>query len=91
MASLGLDASGTYFKDKNAEYKMVVGGNGAIRIQPFTRDSTGAGQSDSGIGLVRGPRAMARSLELTSEIVISKYAGSHVIVPPILASRQRCS
>lgn len=75
MASLGLDASGTYFKDKNAEYKMVVGGNGAIRIQPFTRDSTGAGQSDSGIGLVRGPRAMARSLELTSEIVISKYAG----------------
>lgn len=75
IASLGLDASGTYFKDKNAEYKMVVGGNGAIRIQPFTRDSTGAGQSDSGIGLVRGPRAMARSLELTSEIVISKYAG----------------
>ena len=75
MASLGLDASGTYFKDENAEYKMVVGGNGAIRVQPFTRDSTGYGQSDSGIGLVRGPRAMARSLELTSEIVISKYAG----------------
>lgn len=75
IASLGLDVNGTYFKDKDAEYKMVVGGNGAIRIQPFTRDSAQYGNYDSGSGLVRGPRAMARSLELTSEIVISKYAG----------------
>ena len=75
IASLGLDVNGTYFKDKDAEYKMVVGGNGAIRIQPFTRDSAQQGNYDSGSGLVRGPRAMARSLELTSEIVISKYAG----------------
>ncbi len=75
IASLGLDVNGTYFKDENAEYKMVVGGNGAIRVQPFTRDSAQYGNYDSGSGLVRGPRAMARSLELTSEIVISKYAG----------------
>ncbi len=75
IASLGLDVNGTYFKDKEAEYKMVVGGNGAIRIQPLTRDSAQYGNYDSGSGLVRGPRAMARSLELTSDIVISKYAG----------------
>lgn len=75
IASLGLDVNGTYFKDKDAEYKMVVGGNGAIRVQPFTRDSAQYGNYDSGSGLVRGPRAMARSLELTSDIVISKYAG----------------
>lgn len=75
IASLGLDVNGTYFKDKDAEYKMVVGGNGAIRVQPFTRDSAQYGNYDSGSGLVRGPRVMARSLELTSDIVISKYAG----------------
>ena len=75
IASLGLDLNGTYFKDKDAEYKMVVGGNGAIRIQPFTRDSSPFGSYDAINGNVRSPRAMARSLELTSDIVISKYAG----------------
>ena len=76
IGSLGLDLNGVYFKDKNAEYKMVVGGNGAIRIQPLIRNPEGETVRDGTIGSIRGPRAMTKSLELTSDIVISKYAGT---------------
>lgn len=76
IGSLGLDLNGVYFKDKNAEYKMVVGGNGAIRIQPLIRNPEGETVRDGTIGSIRGPRAMTRTLELTSDIVISKYAGT---------------
>lgn len=76
IGSLGLDLNGVYFKDKNAEYKMVVGGNGAIRIQPLIRNPEGETVRDGTIGSIRGLRAMTRSLELTSDIVISKYAGT---------------
>lgn len=75
IGSLGLDSSGTYFADENAEYRMVVGGNGAIRVQPITRNNRYVNRDDSLYGELRGPRAMAKQLELLSDIVISKYAG----------------
>lgn len=79
ISSLGIGWDMQYFSDKLAEYKMIVGGNGAIRVQPLVRnnyDSNGQITRKDGLfGATRGPRAMARSLELTSDMVISKYAG----------------
>lgn len=79
ISSLGLDWNMQYFSDDKAEYKIIAGGNGAIRVQPLVRNNFDANgnliRKDGLIGSLRGPRAMARSLELTSDIVISKYAG----------------
>lgn len=95
ISCIGLDGDGRYYSDSKADYEMVLGGNGAIRIQPFIRNNDGGnGRKDGLYGVVRSPRAFADKIVLNSDIVLSKYryvpgnSGADVVTTPAMQANQ---
>ena len=95
ISSIGLDGDGRYYSDSKADYEMVLGGNGAIRIQPLIRNNDGgSGRKDGLYGVVRSPRAFADKIVLNSDIVLSKYRyvpgnfGADVVTTPAMQTNE---
>lgn len=95
ISSIGLDGDGRYYSDSKADYEMVLGGNGAIRIQPLIRNNDGGnGRKDGLYGVVRSPRAFADKIVLNSDIVLSKYRyvpgnfGADVVTTPAMQTNE---